>query len=166
LHAHLLDRIRAQVDAGFIARNPNLQIIATDNVSGRLEHFKGVRDEKAADMTFIETELYPQAAEALDGRDSGLPWVRMTLSPRLPVALAGLAGFHISRHGVPDHVRLVVHAIPKIDGTEVIVAGRWAQEDCFGVLLESEPPEPERMVALIEARASHQWKGDARWCRA
>jgi hypothetical protein len=150
LHAHLLDRIRAHVDANFIACNPNLQITATNRVSGRVEHFKKVRQEKAGDMTFIETELYPQAAEFLDGSDSGLVWVRMTLVPRLPVALAGLAGFHVARHGVPDHVQLVVQAIPKTDGTEVIVAGRFAQQDCLGVLLESWPPRPERMLALLE----------------
>jgi hypothetical protein len=150
LHAHLLDRIRAHVDANFIARNPNLQITATNMVSGWIEHFKKVLQEKAGDMTFIETELYPQAAKVLDGSDSGLVWVRMTVVPRLPVALAGLAGFHVARHGVPDHVQLVVQAIPKIDGTEIIAAGRFAQQDCFGVLLESKPPKPERMLALLE----------------
>jgi hypothetical protein len=150
LHSHFMDRIRSHVDAEFTARNLNLQITATNMLSQRVEHFKTVLREKSSDAMCIETEFYSQAAKVLDGSDSGLNWVRMTLVPRLPIALAGLAGFHVSLNGVPDHVQLVVQAIPSTDGTDLIVAGRREQADSFGVLLESVPPRPERMLALLE----------------
>jgi hypothetical protein len=47
LHAHMLDRIRAHVDADFIARKPNLNITATNMVAGRVEHFLKVHRKKA-----------------------------------------------------------------------------------------------------------------------
>jgi hypothetical protein len=161
LHAHLLQRICAHVDTGFLARNPDLKVTATEKVSSRLDNFKELRRRRAADLHFIETELYPQAAEALDGRESGLPWVKGTLKvkgtmgvktmgPMLPLALAGLASFHVDRHGVSEEVQLVVHAVPGADSTDFMVANRWAQEDCFGVVLQSDPPTPERMLALVE----------------
>lgn len=161
LHAHLLERIRAHVNAGFLARNPDLKVTATNRVSSRVDNLKELRRRRATVLTFIETELYPQAAEALHGRVSGLLWVKATLQmqgtmgvkkmgPMLPVALAGLASFHIDRREVPEEVHLVVHAIPGADGTDVMIAVRRSQEDCFGVLLQSEPPAAERLLALVE----------------
>ena len=161
LHAHLVERILAQVDAGFIARNQGIRVKATERISSRVDGLKELRRRRAADVTFIETELYPQAAEALDGRDSGLVWIKGTLDvegtmgvktmgPMLPVALAGLASFHVDRHGVSEEVHLVVHAIPGTDGTDVMVAFRRAQQDCIGVLLQSDRPTVARMIALVE----------------
>ena len=161
LHTHLVERIIAHVDAGFLARNRDIQVTATNRVSSRLDNFKDLRRRRAADVTFIETELYPHAAEALDGRDSGLIWVKVTLKlkgtmgvkmmgPMLPVALAGRASFHVDRHGVPEEVPLVVHAIPGADGTDVMVAVRKAQQDCLGLVLQSGPPTAARMAAFVE----------------